>query len=89
MTATEIEALFAETLAGDYESEAAWAAVSKLRLDGDRETFERAKAWVASGEPLKRARAVDILCQLMRAQTPTGTTSFQNRNGCSGRNPRR
>jgi len=64
---SEIETLFAQTLLGDYEDDAAWAAVVALRQNGSREIFERAAAWCLSDDPLKRARAADILCQRRRA----------------------
>ena len=76
MTSTEIKALFAETLIGDYESDAVWDAVGKLRLDGNRETFERAAAWIPSDDPRKRALAAAILCQLMRARVPSPQEEF-------------
>ena len=66
MKTSEVEALFAQTLLGDYEGEDAWAAVSALRQDGSREVFEHAAAWCFSDDPLKRARAVAILCQIRR-----------------------
>jgi HEAT repeat protein len=64
---SEVDALLAQTLVVDYEGEHAWAAVSALRQDGSREIFERAAVWCLSDDPLKRARAADILCQLRRA----------------------
>jgi hypothetical protein len=64
MKTPEVEALFAQTLVGEYEGSDAWAAVNALRQDGSREIFEHAAAWRRSDDPLKRARAVDILCQL-------------------------
>jgi HEAT repeat protein len=67
MNASEIEALFAQTLLGEYEGENAWEAVSALRRAGSREIFERAAAWCLSDNALKRARAADILCQLRLA----------------------
>src|SRR5579863_9293701 len=67
MDASEIEALFARTLLGDYENEDAWTAVSELHQNGSREIFECAAAWCGSDDPLKRARAAAILCQLRRA----------------------
>jgi hypothetical protein len=67
MKTSEVEALFAQTLLGEYEGDNAWAAISTLRQDGSREIFERAAAWRLSDDPLKRARAVTILCQLRRA----------------------
>src|ERR1700722_20941545 len=67
MDSEKIQSLFAQTLVGDYESEEAWAAVSALRMDGNREIFEYAAAWCRSDGPVKRARAAAILCQLQRA----------------------
>jgi HEAT repeat protein len=64
MNPSEVEALFARTLVGDYEAEEAWDAVHALRRNGSREIFERAAAWCLSDDPLKRARGADILCQL-------------------------
>ena len=40
-----------------------------MRLNGSREIVEYAAAWCVSDDPLKRARAADILCQLRRAPT--------------------
>jgi hypothetical protein len=67
MNTSEVEALFAQTLLGDYEGDGAWAAISSLRQDGSREIFEHAAAWCRSDDPLQRARGADILCQLRRA----------------------
>lgn len=67
MDSEKMQTLFAQTLLGDYEDEEGWAAVSVLRLDGSREIFEYAAAWCRASEPLKRARAAAILCQLQRA----------------------
>ena len=72
MTTSEVDELFAQTLLGDYEGDDAWTAVSALRQDGSREIFERAAAWCLSDDPLKRARAAAILCQLRRARATTG-----------------
>src|SRR6266581_2731918 len=72
MNTSEVEALFAQTLLGDYEGEDGWMAVSVLRLDGSREVFEHAAAWCLSDDPLKRARAAAILCQLRRAPVTPG-----------------
>ena len=73
MNTSEVEALFAQTLLGDYEDDGAWAAVSALRQDGSREIFEYGAAWCLSDDPLKRARGAAILCQLRRA--PVTNTS--------------
>ena len=66
MDTLRAEALFAQTLVGDYEAEDGWIAVSALRSDGSREIFNYAAAWCVSDSPLKRARAVAILCQLRK-----------------------
>lgn len=66
MDASEVEQLFAQTLVGDYENEDAWKAVAALRQDGSVEIFQHAAAWCSSDDPLKRARAADILSQLRR-----------------------
>jgi HEAT repeat protein len=70
MDSEQIQTLFARTLLGDYESEEAWAAVSALRMDGSRAVFERAAEWCHANDPLKRARATAVLCQLRRARLP-------------------
>lgn len=70
MDMTEVEALFAQAVLGDPEGEEAWAAVSALRRHGSREIFDYAAAWCLSEDPLKRARAADILCQLQREPLP-------------------
>ena len=40
MTSERMHQLFDETLLGQYEDEAPWNAVSELRSNGSRETFE-------------------------------------------------
>jgi HEAT repeat protein len=70
MNPSEIDPLFARALVGDQEDEEAWEAIRTLRLNGSREIFDRAAAWCESHEPLKRARAADVLCQLQRARLP-------------------
>ncbi len=77
MNTAEVEALFAQALLGDYEGEAPQAAVSALRQDGSREIFEHAAAWCVSDDPLKRARAAAILCQLRRAPVTPGEEPIQ------------
>lgn len=67
MDAREVEALFAQTLVGDYEGEDGWKAVTALRQDGSRDIFNYAAAWCSSDDPLKKARAAAVLCQLRRA----------------------
>jgi hypothetical protein len=70
MTTSDLEWLFARTVLGEYESKDAWDAIGALRLNGSREIFERAKAWCRSGDPLRRARAANILCQLQSGAVP-------------------
>src|SRR5882757_3170563 len=73
MTPDDLPQLFSQTLLGEYEDEAPWDAVSKLRSNGSRETFEIAARWLQESEPLKRARAAAILAQL-RLPTEAPTT---------------
>ena len=67
MNTPEVEALFAQTLLGDFEDEAVSDAVATLHQGGSREIFDRAAAWCASDVSLKRARAAAIVCQLRQA----------------------
>ena len=78
MNSAEVEALFARTHASDYESADAWEAARTLQQNGSREIFEYAAAWCASDEPLKRARAVCILCQLRRGTIPQHEFLFRD-----------
>jgi hypothetical protein len=72
MTSEDIQQLFKQTLLGEYEDEAPWEAVSKLRSNGSREIFEIAARWLQEDEPLKRARAAAILAQLkLPTEAPT------------------
>jgi HEAT repeat protein len=64
MTAEDIDELFAKTLAGDYEDDAAWQAVHELRRIGSLEVFTRAAELCKSDDPLVRARGIDVLAQL-------------------------
>jgi HEAT repeat protein len=64
MTPERMHELFDQTLLGQYEDEAPWNAVSELRSNGSRETFEVAAQWLQNNEPLKRARGAAILSQL-------------------------
>ncbi len=64
MTTQEIDALFAQTLTGNYDDEAAWEAVCALRRVGTKEVFDKAAEWCESTNPLIRARGVDVLAQL-------------------------
>lgn len=70
MTPQGTDELFAITLTGDYDDESPWAAVSELRMNGNRSIFEKASEWCRSSEPLKRARGAAILCQLRAPKTP-------------------
>ncbi len=58
--------LFDQTLLGQYEDEEPWDAVSELRSNGSRETFEVAARWLQDYEPLKRARGAAILSQMRK-----------------------
>jgi HEAT repeat protein len=60
----DIEALFAQTLDGEYDDDAPWKAVSALREIASREVFEKASAWCSSPDAIKRARGADVLAQL-------------------------
>jgi len=73
-----INALFRATLAGGYDGDQSWAAVSRLRRSGNRFIFEKARAWCSSRNPWKRARGADILCQLRarRETTPKPRTRY-------------
>jgi HEAT repeat protein len=62
----EIEALFGETLVGDYDADAPWAAVRELRRIASSEVFDIASNWCRSQNPLERARGADVLAQLGR-----------------------
>jgi HEAT repeat protein len=73
MTPEDLRQLFSQTLLGEYEDEAPWDAVSKLRSNGSREIFDIAARWLQESEPLKRARAAAILAQL-RLPTEVPTT---------------
>jgi len=66
METEEIKGLFARTLSGDYDDDAAWDAVHALRRIGSREVFDRAAEWCKSEDPLQRARGADVLAQLGR-----------------------
>jgi len=66
MSPEEIQEAFAQTLAGNFDDELPWEAVSALRRIGSREIFEQAAAWCDSDIPIKRARGADILAQLGR-----------------------
>jgi HEAT repeat protein len=69
---------FARTIAGEYEAEDAWDAVGTLQRNGSREIFEYAAAWCLSHDPLKRARAAIILCQLRSGIVPQHEMLFRD-----------
>lgn len=72
MAETDITHLFEQTLQGNYEDEAPWEAVRKLRHLGTREIFQYAADWCHSDDPLRRARGCDVLAQLGKtADHPT------------------
>lgn len=58
------EELFASTLEGEYEDDAAWEAVTVLRLRGTPEVFELAREYSRSENPKVRARGLNVLAQL-------------------------
>jgi HEAT repeat protein len=68
MNSEEVEALFAQLLLDDDEAEE--AALIALHSNGSQEIFDRAAAWCASVDPLKRASGTNILSQLRRARAP-------------------
>lgn len=63
-----IDELFAQTLSGAYDDDAAWDAVRRLHAIGSREVFEKAARWCGSGDALERARGADVLAQLGKAE---------------------
>ena len=63
-TGAEIDALFRATLEGDYDDDAPWDSITKLRDLGTREVFERSVVWVQSEDSRLRLRGIDILAQL-------------------------
>jgi HEAT repeat protein len=66
MTVAQIDELFAQMLTGDYDEDAPWEAVGKLRNLGTHQVYERAAEWCISNDPLKRARGADVLAQIGR-----------------------
>jgi len=67
VNSSETDRLFARRIAGGYENDDASDALASLRANGSREIFEQALAWSTADDPMKRARSLDILCQLRRA----------------------
>jgi HEAT repeat protein len=66
MAVAQIDELFVQALTGDYDDDAPWEAVGKLRNLGTRQVYERAAEWCISSDPLKRARGADVLAQIGR-----------------------
>ena len=64
MAEPDIDALFAETLEGNYDDDKPWDAVQALRGIGTQQVFDRAVKWTESAEPLVRARGLDVIAQL-------------------------
>lgn len=72
MLDANIAELFTRALQGDYDDDDAWQAIHALQSIGTREVFDRSSALGTSKEPLKRARAADILGQLGKtSEDPT------------------
>ena len=55
------EELFASTLDGEYADDAAWEAVSVLRLRGTPEVFSAAKRYCELENPKARTRGLSVL----------------------------
>ena len=49
-----------------------------MQQNGSREIFDHAAAWCASDDPLKRARAASVLCQLRRGTIPQHEFLFRD-----------
>jgi HEAT repeat protein len=85
MSSEEIDALFAGTLAGEYDDAEPWGAVRELRRIGTREVFNRAVQFCKSSDPLWRARGLDVLAQLGRtAEHPANSFSEESFSIISG-----
>jgi len=65
-----MEALFAQTLAGEDDDDDAWAAVEALRRNGSRAIFEYAAVWCRSASARERATGAAVLSQLRRKSDP-------------------
>ena len=61
--------LFEVTTQGDPDEQAAWEAVSALRLRNTEEVFQIAVHYTEPADPHKRARGLDVLAQLGRIST--------------------
>ena len=60
---------FALTLRGGYEDQRAWKAVTRLRLNATRLTYDTCVNWLKATNPRKRERAAAILGQLRTRST--------------------
>ena len=63
-TIETIDEVFAKTLLGEYDDDAPWEAVRELQAIGTQEIFDKSVEWCRSTDPLKRARAADVIAQL-------------------------
>ncbi len=77
MAQPDIDALFAETLLGDYDDKP-WDAVQSLRRIRTPEVFNKAAAWTESVEPLERARGLDVIAQLGKRRSIRRIISREN-----------
>lgn len=64
MVSVQLDEIFGQTLCGEYDDDAPWAAVRTLHCMGSLEVFDFATQWCSSEDPLKRARGADVLAQL-------------------------
>lgn len=58
--------LFAATLKGGKDADAAWKAIRSLRKLGCQLVFDHAETWCSSPIPMKRTRAADVFAQFRR-----------------------
>jgi hypothetical protein len=73
-----VPALFEAALAGAYDCDAAWNAVTALQLRDTPEVLETAVSYVSSPDPRGRARGLDVLAQL-GANKPESQRPYRNR----------
>jgi len=64
MTSEAIDEVFAKSLIGEYDDDAPWEAVRELQDIGTQAVFEKSVEWCRSTDPLRRARAADVIAQL-------------------------
>jgi hypothetical protein len=53
METAEMDALFAQTLIGDYDGDEPWAAIDALRKDSSREIFELRRFLIITHQDLR------------------------------------